>query len=288
MPRGGGSKGQDYARGLLTDEAHATQFNNALMSQYGIHSNAQEMIDAHKDSVDPAVEVASMLQEDPEETDKARKDLAATAKKFDLDADEELVGATVRGNAVVGVIENQVTGHTYKRVAAWNEAYKPPKLTPAQRARLVEQEAATLQAREIEALRREADAKLARARDEITTELGQDIQSLKERLAEREQELLAEISKAREATERATRAADSASRRRSSSRTTKKTTRSRASAKAKPESSPEPQNAEKGGPGRVASQTEDPDPTRVPGTVAPRSDAPHPEGPPAGPDGQRD
>ena len=145
------------------DSEYAVDFDKRLMEQYGVHPNAQALIDAHRASRDPGVLRAGMTQINPEATDEANADLEATAGKFE-NATGDLVNAAVRGNALIGVFLDPVTGEYSKAVAPWSDAYKPPVISQEaaeERAAYLREEHVRV---ETEKLRIEADDKIAEAR----------------------------------------------------------------------------------------------------------------------------
>jgi hypothetical protein len=161
------------------DTAYATEFNANTMSQYGIHSNAEEMIADHRARLDPALSKASLMAINEEETAKANEDLDAVGKKFDVGDDEIVLGATVRGNAVIAVIED-ANGFTRKELAGWTDDYKAPKLTAQEKAVRAQWEKDNLVRQETTRLRAEADAKIAEVEAEENARVAEEIAKIRE------------------------------------------------------------------------------------------------------------
>lgn len=159
-------------------QAHA-EFDAAAVAQYGIHSNAQELIEAHRRSVNPAVQKASLLQVDEEATAEARDDLDDVASRFDLDDDVKVLDVAVRGNALIAAVEHP-NGFIEKLVTGWNDKYVAPKLTPEQEADQVKSASDAQVAREVARLRAEFDQRLAEAKDDLSAQLSEQFARLRD------------------------------------------------------------------------------------------------------------
>jgi uncharacterized protein YegJ (DUF2314 family) len=149
----------------------------ALRSQYGIHANADEMIRGVRASVDPAVQKASLLAIDEEAT--ADLDLKTASSKFDLEEGEELTSFVVRGNAIIGVIENE-HGYTRKAVVGANSDYKAPKLTAADHRAAAAAKRDARIAAETARLRAEADERIEQAREEENARVAEELAKIRE------------------------------------------------------------------------------------------------------------
>lgn len=149
------------------------------MAQYGIHPNAQSLIDAHQASVDPAVTRASLTQIDPEATKEAEDDMDAAGGKLELEDDDKLLAVAVRGNALVGVVEN-AQGNVRKVVGPWNDRYEAPTLSADAVTRRATAERDSKVAQETARLRAEADAKIAEARAEQDARVAEEVAKIKE------------------------------------------------------------------------------------------------------------
>jgi len=161
------------------DTEYAVDFDKKVMEQYGVHPNAQALIDAHRASRDPGVLRAGMTQMDPEATAEANDDLQATAAKFP-DAQGDLVSTAVRGNAIIGVFLDPLTGAYSKQVAPWSDSYKPPVISQE----AAEERAAYLREEHIrvetEKLRVDADQKIAEARAAEEARISEELQRITE------------------------------------------------------------------------------------------------------------
>jgi hypothetical protein len=171
------------------DPDAAAEFDSSLFEQYGVHSNAQELIDAHQASVDPALTRAQLAQIDPEATAEAKDDLDAAAGKLDLAEGDEVVDVAVRGNALVAVVQD-AAGNTRKVVGPANDKYKPPTLAPAEEQRRAEINRDQQVAAETRRLRAEADAKIAEARAAEDQRVSEEIAKIKE---EKDKELASKV-----------------------------------------------------------------------------------------------
>lgn len=152
----------------------------AMRQQYGLHGNADDMIRSVRANQDPAVAKASLLGIDEPATAKLKEEgLASVAGRFDLEDGEELLDFNVRGNAIVGIIENE-HGITRKAVAGANDDYKTPKLTPEQEAL----KAQSAHDRHIQAetarLRAEADERIRQAEEEENLRVAKELQKIRE------------------------------------------------------------------------------------------------------------
>lgn len=149
------------------------------MAQYGIHPNAQALIDAHQASVDPAVTRASLTQIDPEATAEAEEDFEATAGKLELGDDDKLLAVAVRGNALVGVVES-ADGSVRKVVGPWNDRYEAPTVSADVATRRATAERDARVAQETARLRSEADARIAEARAEEEARVAEEVAKIRE------------------------------------------------------------------------------------------------------------
>lgn len=160
------------------DKAAHAEFDAASLSQYGIHANAQEMIDAHRRSISPAYRKAALLPVDEEATAEVLEDLDALREKFGLADDVQVLTAAVRGNALVAAVEYP-SGVIEKVVTGANSKYVPPKLTPEQEADAERSAADAEVARQVALLRAEFEQQLAEARDDLTAQLGEEMAKLR-------------------------------------------------------------------------------------------------------------
>lgn len=153
-------------------------WNEGAYGQYGIFANAEEMINAHRAGVNHAVVKAQLLREDPEATAEARADLDASADKLDLLPGDKLVDCAVRGNALVGVVEDE-QGRLRKVVGGWNSDYEAPKLSDAERARADEAKARLAEQTEIARLRASHEKEMAEFRAEAERRLVEALEEVK-------------------------------------------------------------------------------------------------------------
>lgn len=158
MPRGGGDITLPSGARLLDDPTAGGQFQ----AQYGVHSNAEEMILAHRRSVNPALQRASLIPVDQDATEEALADLKGSAAKLKLPEGTELLSCAVHGNALVGVVVDPRNGYVEKVVGGWDDSYSPPKLSP-----------------ELEQLQAEADAQL-----KVNHEIARLRSDMEQRIAE--------------------------------------------------------------------------------------------------------
>jgi hypothetical protein len=163
MPRGG----TDAAKGQLTDAEGIAAFQSSIESQYGPYPNAEALIVAHQGSQDPALRRAMLTQVDPDATDDFEHEDAEAS--FELDEGEKLLSYAVRGNALVGVVENE-NGDWRKAVTGANDQYEAPKLTAGEQAAKAQAEAQAELQREAARLRDEMELKVAELRVELQEE----------------------------------------------------------------------------------------------------------------------
>jgi hypothetical protein len=174
LPRGG----DDPARGLLTDEVGNAQFAAGIQTQYGEFQNAEGLIQAHKSGIDPALTRALLSPVDLEATTEANESLKDTAGEFDLEEGQTLVSAAVRGNALVGVVENE-DGSLSKVVTGANEDYEPPKLTPVEAAAAAQADYDRKLAAEAARLRQENELQIAEMRADLEAQQAEAIEKVK-------------------------------------------------------------------------------------------------------------
>jgi hypothetical protein len=152
-------------RGIATDTEGNEAWMTAARQQYGQFESAEELIRYHYSTVDPNLQSVLLHQENPEATTEANEDLDATAGKFDLREGEQLLGAAVRGHALVGVIQ-QPDGRTRKAVVGYTDKYKEPELGAEARAARAQAEADREAMEKTAELRAEAQKKIEQARRE--------------------------------------------------------------------------------------------------------------------------
>lgn len=191
---------------VISEDTDArAQFNAAAYEQYGIHANAEEMIEAHRRSINPALQKASLIQVDAEATEEAKSDLKAAGKKLGLRDGQTLIDVTVRGNAVIGVVEEE-DGYVHKAVAGWTDDWVPPVLTPDQAAAQAQADQESLIRHEVDKLKAEYQGDLNDAITDLTT-------NFNEQLAKIRADAAKEVEKAQAKAEReADRASSSSSR----------------------------------------------------------------------------
>jgi hypothetical protein len=176
---------------MMTDDVGNAQFAAGIQSQYGEFQNAEDLIRATQASADPALRRASLSPLDAEATAEAKEDLGAA--DFELAEGEKVIDVAVRGNALIGVIED-ANGNWRKAVTGANEDYEPPALTPAEQAaaaqadfdRKLAVEAARLrQENEIQLaeMRADLEAQQAEALEKAKAELSKDLESAQEEAA---------------------------------------------------------------------------------------------------------
>jgi hypothetical protein len=162
------------------DTEHAKTFNKDTTAQYGVFPNADEMIRAHRASIDPAVTRASLLSLDEEATAEANEDLDALADKVDgLAEGDTIIGAAVRGNALVVVFVDE-QGWTHKAVGGWTDKYEAPELTPAEVTLQAEAKRDALVRTETARLQAEADAQIAEAKAEADARVSEAVAQIAE------------------------------------------------------------------------------------------------------------
>lgn len=182
MPRGGGAQGDDAGRGLLTDQAHIDSFDASLMSQYGVHANADDMIRHHQRSYAPALRRANLtvIDEDATKAFKADGDWTAKAAKvLGLSDSDKVLDVAVRGNALVAVVENE-NGYTRKEVGPANDSYVEPTLSPVEAADRAELEGSRLFSEQSRALRADAELQLAEYKAELDAHMTERLAQIKE------------------------------------------------------------------------------------------------------------
>jgi hypothetical protein len=119
-----------------------------------------------------ALERAQLQMPDETATAEANTDLAGTAAKFELGADEELIAAAVRGDALIGVIQH-ADGRTRKAVVGNSPAYQAPELSPADLADEAYARADLAAMRDIDAAQAAAAQAVADAQTQANTQISQ-------------------------------------------------------------------------------------------------------------------
>lgn len=180
------TRGTDPARGILGDPAGDAAFAQNAQGQYGVHPNAEALIEAHRATMDPALQKASLLAPDAEQTFEAKSDMKAAAKKLGVkDGEGEIVDVSVRGNALIGVVEYP-DGTVGKVVGGWTDDYTPPRLTPEQAEASARAQADAEQSRAIQRLEVEFQSKLQDTIVEMREEMTSEIDKIRQQ-AEKEQ-----------------------------------------------------------------------------------------------------
>lgn len=201
----------------------------ALQGEFGIHSDAESLIEAHRRAQNPALRAASLLQVDADATEEAKKDLKGSAKKLGLDDDAVLTDVTVRGHALIGVVEFP-NGAAHKVVGGWDDDYTEPRMTPAEAADAAAAQREAALDREVANLRQDFAEKFADLQNEHQTELSEAIAKIRES-AEKE------IAKVRDKAETKAEKQQAAGSSSSSSGSTRRTTRRKAGGRRKSTSS---------------------------------------------------
>ena len=73
--------------------------------RFGDYQDCESLIRSQAALVNPALQRTLQIPRDDSKTDEIKKDLDAVAAKFNLGEGESVVDASVRGNAIVAVIE---------------------------------------------------------------------------------------------------------------------------------------------------------------------------------------
>lgn len=160
---------------IRPDTAAYAQFQG----EFGIHGNAEDLIEAHRRAQNPALRAASLLQVNADATEEAKGDLKGAAKKLGLSDDATLVDVTVRGHALIGVVEypNGVHG---KVVGGWDDDYAPPAMTPAEASDAAAAERTAALDREIANLRADYAEQFADATAEHQQKMAEEIAKIRE------------------------------------------------------------------------------------------------------------
>lgn len=154
------------------------QWNEQTLNAHGILGNAEDMIRAHRASIDRGLIKAMLIREDEEASAEANADLDATAEKLDLLPGETLIAAAVHGNAVIGVLEHE-SGMVRKVIGGWNDKYVPPKLSPAELAEAEDAKVHVAVATEIARLREEHESQMASFRADAEVQLAEALAEIR-------------------------------------------------------------------------------------------------------------
>lgn len=168
MPRGNDTEGN-------------AQWNEQTLAAHGILGNAEDMIRAHRASIDRSAIKAMLVHEDDEASVEANDDLDAAAEKLGIlpDSGDTLIAVAVHGNALVGVVENELSGLTRKVIGPWNEKYVPPKLTQQEKIEVEQAREHHAVAVEITRLREAHEVEMAQFRADAETQLAEALSEIR-------------------------------------------------------------------------------------------------------------
>lgn len=171
------------ARG--NDASAATQ---EFVGQYGVHPNAEALVNAHRAASDPALERAQMTAIDAEKT--AELDLS----EIEAEQGGEVLDAAVRGNAIVYVAEGE-DGRTYKGILPHSDKYKAPAGSAQANAERAALQGDVELARKGAEIQAKIDAEVEEARAAASEKYGQELQEFQQEQAEKAAEA-AEVAQA--------------------------------------------------------------------------------------------
>lgn len=178
---------------MRPDDAGGT----AIQQQYGVHANAEGLIESHRTSQNPALQKALLTPVDNDATAEAKSDLKATAGKLkNIPEDSEVVDAAVRGNALVAVVQHP-NGELEKVIGGWTDDWDA-KLTPEQKVEQATAESERHVQQEIARLQAEMAQQLDDQKVELQTEMQEEIAKVRE---EAQKEVESAQSEAADATE---------------------------------------------------------------------------------------
>jgi hypothetical protein len=150
----------------------------AIPAQYGVHPNAEALIESHRASQNPALQKTALLPVDADATEEAKSDLKAAAGKLDVPEEAELVDVTVRGNALVGVVQHP-NGELEKVIGGWTDDWEA-KLTPEQKVQQAQAESERHVQSEVARLQADFAQQLDDAKAELQQEMSEQIAAVRE------------------------------------------------------------------------------------------------------------
>lgn len=142
------------------------------VGRFGDYASAEDLIRHQAALVDPALQKVLNTPLNEDATVDAQGRIKELGSRFDLAEGEELVDVAVRGNALVGVIE-QADGRRRKALTGWDDDWEPPALTDEEKRRTEAARAVREADEQIARIRSAADEEIRKAEEAAAAEIAE-------------------------------------------------------------------------------------------------------------------